>query len=375
MISVEVAQGREALDHLTEEWEALLGDSFAAVFSHPSWYRAWLEAFPVRRPAALTARAAGRLIGVLPLARARTNASGLYFTRVAPWARADYQPPIIAAEFVAEALPSMLEAARRHFGRGGTWWWPDIPEGDPSLPVLRSFFRAHRMPFVEERNVCPRLRLEAGSDYHVLERQWSASHRGDVRRQRKLLAAQGPLALWQPSTPDEAKALLEEFFGVHDEKWLSQGYPGRFQDEAQRAHFRAVLRHMWGRGLHFSTLRCGETTVSYLFGFLSGGWLQSYRPTYRPEFGRFSPGKVHMAFLVEEACRQGWKGVDLLQGDDPYKRAWSNEILEVISFHAASHPWVPSYWWFTRGKPFVRGRFQRPQMRLTAWLQKRKLGA
>src|SRR5438067_371264 len=140
MISVQISEGRAAIESLADEWQSLLGDTYAAVFSSPFWYLAWIDAFPPKRIAIVTARQGDRLIGVLPLGRLRTDARGLYFTLVGPLARGDYQVPIVDASLAAVALPAMLDAALRFYGRRGVYWWPNVPITDPSLDVLRSFF-------------------------------------------------------------------------------------------------------------------------------------------------------------------------------------------------------------------------------------------
>ena len=160
---------------------------------------------------------------------------------------------------------------------------------------------------------------------------------------------------------------------VHDEKWLAQGYPGRFQQPTEQQHFRAILRHLWGRGMLFSTVRCGDINVSYGFAILADGWIQWMRPAYRSEFHNYSPGKIHVAMLIEEACSQGWKGFDFLLGEEPYKMEWSNDTLEVVNIHAGFNEWAPSYFWFSRGKPYVRRGLAAHYMRAQAWLQKRRL--
>ena len=371
MLSVHISEGIEAVEAVADEWDLLVGDSYTAAFSRPFWYLAWLDAFRPARIVVVTAREDGRLVGVLPLARIRTDARGLFLTLVAPFARGDYQPPIVDPDAAPATLPAMLDAAFRRLGRRGVCWWPNIPAVDSSLGILRSFFTAHGMPYVEERETAPRLRLD-GATFEEIERTWTSSHRKDVRRQRKHLSERGPVTLWQPSTLAEAEPVLAEFFRVHDERWLIRGFPGMFQNPAQRRHFQAVMRRLWGRGMHFSTVRCGSVDVGYHFGFFSGGWLQWYRPSYRSSYSDFSPGKIHIAMLIEEACRSRWKGIDLLLGAEPYKDLFSNETFEVVSIHAGFHRWSPSYFWFTQGKPFARQRFQLAYMRARAWFQKRR---
>jgi CelD/BcsL family acetyltransferase involved in cellulose biosynthesis len=369
MIAVQISEGREAIEALAGEWDLLVGDSFTAVFSRPAWYLAWLDAFPLKQVAVITAREGDRLVGVLPLARIRTDARGLYFSLVAPLARGDYQPAIVDPDMAPAVLPAMLESAFHHFGTSGVYWFPNIPSTDPSLHVLRSFFSGRGMPYVEERETAPRLRIN-GDSFSSVEQGWTASHRKDVRRQRKRLAEQGSVSLWQPATLADAESVLDQFFRVHDDKWLALKVPGMFQQPSQRLFFQSVMRRFWGRGFHFSTVRCGSTDVSYHFGFLCGGWLQWYRPSYRPEFGGFSPGKIHVAMLIEEACRAGWQGIDFLLGAEPYKNLWSNESLEVVGLHAGFHKWAPSYFWFTWGKPFARQRLQLTHLRARALIQR-----
>jgi len=348
-----------------------VADGETSSFSGPAWNLAWVDAFHPKDIAIVTAREGKRLVGVLPLSRIRTDARGLYLKLVAPVAVGDYHPAIVDPEAASSALPQMLDAAFAYFGRGGVYWWPHIPLNDPSLQVLRSCLEGRGMCYAEEREAAPRLRLD-GRDYSALERAWDLHHRTDVRRRRRRLAEAGAVSLWQPATLAEAEALLDEFFDVYDERWLSQGFPGRFRDPHQRLYYRCILRRMWGRGLHFSAVRCGSTNISYHFGFFAGGWLQWYKPAYRPSFGKYSPSKVHIAMVIEKGCRLNWKGIDFLLGDEPFKALWSNETVEVVNIHAGFHRWAPAYLWFTRGKPFVRERLQLQYLRARAWLQKRR---
>jgi hypothetical protein len=76
--------------------------------------------------------------------------------------------------------------------------------------------------------------------------------------------------------------------------------------------------------------------------------------------------------LIEEACRSQWKGIDFLLGAEPYKETWRNEEMEVVSIHAGFHQWAPSYFWFTRGKPYTKARLARIYVQSKAWLQKRR---
>lgn len=369
MLTVGVSPGSKAIEDIANEWELLVANSEAASFSGPAWHLAWIDAFCPEKVAIVTAREGNRLVGVLPLGRFRTDSRGLYFRLVVPLAVGAYQRFIVDPEAAPVALPKMLDAGLSYFGRWDVYWWPHVPCNDPSLGVLRASLARRGMAYVEESETAHRVRLD-DAESQVAQRAWSKHHRHEIQRLCRRLADQGAVSLWQPATLAEAEGLLDEFFAVHDEKWLSQGFPGKFQDPRQRLHYHRIVRRMWERGLHFSTLRCGSTNVSYYFGFLSGAWLQLWLATYRPSFRAYSPAKIHVTMLVDEGRRSRWKGIDFLLGDAPYKDRWANETLDVVSIHAGFHRWAPSYLWFTRGKPFVRDRLQLQYLRARARLQK-----
>lgn len=271
MVSVSVSEGKQAIESIAAEWESLVGDPFTAAFSRPGFFLAALDAFPDRKVVVITARVGPRLVGVLPVGRIRTDARGLFFSLVTPVARGDYNAPIVAPELAAVVLPAMLERAFRHFGRRGVYWFPNIPDSDPSLKVLRSFLKAHQMPWVEEREQAPRLRLDS-HDFSVVEQSWPASHRKDVRRQKKRLAEQGPVSIWQPASIEEAGPVLEEFFRVHDEKWLSQGISGHVSRPGDAKLFQGDSEKIMGTrsALFHAALRIHPRQLSFrlLFGRL-----------------------------------------------------------------------------------------------------------
>ena len=367
-LSIEVLRDESAQNAIAAEWDAAVPDTFTKTLSQSAWYFAWRDAFPPKRSIIVTAREDTRLVGVLPLAEVLTGIKGLYFSQITTFTGGDYQTPMLVKGADPAVLTGMVDAALEHFGPGYVYWWANIPTCDPVAAILAAHLRSRGMPVSEEYRVAPRLAIFSRK-YREIEASWSSNHRTDVRRQRKRLGALGAVSLWYPTDRAEAQALLEEFFLVHDEKWISQGQPGRFQDCRQRRHYCSIVNRLWGRGLHFSALRCGAVNVSFGLGLLSDGWVQWYRPTYRREYQNFSPGKVHIALLVEEASKSGWKGIDFLQGAEPYKLQWANEEIRTVDYYSAFRRWSPAFQWFTRGKPYVRRRLNPLYVRARAKLQ------
>jgi CelD/BcsL family acetyltransferase involved in cellulose biosynthesis len=371
-LSTTILNGASAVESIAAEWDEAIPQTFTAALSQSSWYLAWQQAFPPKRLVAVVARENSRLVGLLPMSLVRTDARGLYFCQATTFAGGDYQSPVIASGAGPDVLPALLDAALDYFGRRIVYRFASIPETDLAARTLPSHLSSRGLTIAKQVQSAPRLSI-GGRTYGQIESTWSPSHRTDVRRQRKRLTAVGQLSLWRPQKLEDAQTFLEEFFVVHDEKWLSQGQPARFRDPAERRHFTAIVNRMWGRGLHLSALRCGDTNVSYGLGFFSDNWLQWYRPTYKTAYHNLSPGKVHIAMLLEEACENQWKGFDFLTGAEAYKLQWSNEVMRVVDFYASFSTALPAFQWFTRGKPYVRDRLGPMYAKVRAQLQKNPL--
>ncbi|MGH8221179.1 MAG: GNAT family N-acetyltransferase [Steroidobacteraceae bacterium] len=352
MIATDILSETNDVRSLAAEWSSLVADSFSATFSRAEWHLAWLDAFPPKQIAVVTARESGRLVGLLPMSLVRTDVRGLFLPLATSLARGDYQPLILAAGAAREVLPALLDAAIRHFGRHVVYWFPNIPSTDPALQFLLSHLQKRQMACATSTGVASRIRI-GGRSYAEVEAGWSPRHRKEVRHKRQRLEALGALRLWQPETLEEARTAVRDFFEVHDDKWLAQGQPARFHNPANRRHFLAILERFWGRGLLFSALQCGEKKIYYSFNLVSDGWILLYRPALRVEYQRYSPGTVFLSLLLEHACSSGMQGIDFLVGTEKFKLRWSNEALKVFGLHAAAHAWSPAFQWFARGKPYV----------------------
>ncbi len=333
----------------------------------PGWALAWLDAYPEHAPVVFVARIDKKAVGLLAMTEVKGDARDLFIPRICPLAPGvtDYQRPLVRPEVAADVLPALLDAVRARFGRRRLLWWPNLPSDDPLAPIMRDYFRGRAMPFVETVQEAPRLDFN-GRDFAAIQASWTSKHRVDARRRwRKLETEVGPPGIWTPSTEAEAEAFLEEFFQVHDEKWRRQGHPGIFGAPAVRRHYHAMVKRMLNRGLHISALRSGSINISFHVGFLSGGWLQWYRPSYRWQYDNFSPSKLHIHALIEQGVADGWTGFDFLLGDEKYKFSWSNDVRQVTSFFAANRR-NAEFLWFSEWRPKVRQAAKRVSAALRA---------
>ncbi len=370
-MTIDVCSGPGSIFVLYDEWAGLATHTPWPVFSHPEWHLSWLDTFGRRATVSvLVARLDGSAVGILPLCRRRLNKHGLFLPISEPLSgpMADYCCPVVSPDHGVEAFGALIQRAWDDAGDGTTFVWPNLPVTDAGADVIRALAAERHFRVSESAEVCPRLAF--AKDYAATEARWDRSHRGDVRRQRRRLEALGPLELRIARTREEMLGFLPEFFEVHTQKWHSEGQPGKLNSPLLQKYYVRLVERMWDKGVHISTLVLQGKPISYHFGFLTGGWLLWYLPTYRKEYHSYSPSKVHISALIEHGIGQGWRGFDLLRGGEPYKFRWATETLKSVSLVIGRRPVSPSYWWLAEGKPLVQRKVGGWYAKASAFLDK-----
>jgi CelD/BcsL family acetyltransferase involved in cellulose biosynthesis len=370
-IKIEVYRGVKAFKEIGDCWNSIEINQYFSIYSKHEWFLAWLETYGENiKLVTIVARNDKEFLGFLPVCRRRSNKHGLFFRITEPLSGSypDYHCPVIKEGWENIVLPIMLKKLWEIINFSGTFIWPNISEANPGVNIIRNSIKNNSFLYTESYGTCPRISFN--NDYHLTEAAWRKNHRTDVRRQRRRLSEIGPLTLWFPKTKEEVESFLPEFFEVYNEKWLSQNKPSKFNNRLKKQHFQKIVEHMWDKGLHISTLKVNNLSVSYHFGFISKGWLLWYMPTYRVEYEKQSPTKVHISYLIEHGIQGGWKGIDFLQGNEFYKTEWSNGSIRTVTFTIGFNKYSPSYFWFSKGKNFIKSKIGKFYMKLGAFKQK-----
>jgi CelD/BcsL family acetyltransferase involved in cellulose biosynthesis len=120
----------------------------------------------------------------------------------------------------------------------------------------------------------------------------------------------------------------------HERLWAGTSSHGLFGQPGTFAFYEHLVEVGLPAGLvHFSVQRLGDRPISWHFGFLGRRVLHWYKPTYEREFEGFSPGKVHLARLVELGVGDGWREIDLGPGTESYKRLWTDDVRPLVQWH------------------------------------------
>lgn len=349
-LEVQVVRGRDALNEVRDEWLSLLPSGRWAPFLHPDWTAAlWDSNWPHARVSVHVARRDGVAVGVLPVCRRRMNQFGLFMpvTDALGGGRGDYSGLVVGDDPSPDVIGALIESALTE--SSGAFVIANMPKEEGWGDGIRSFLEQRGLKYVASDSTC--LRVPFAETIEETRKGYSKSLRTDLRRQRKRLAeAKGELEFTVAGTVEEALSLLPALYDMHDRRWLEAGRPGTFSDPKARLFYQYLVERMWEKGLHFSYLRAGEEIVAFHLGLVGDGHLLYYKPTFDYTLNPFSPGKIHLDCLIEQGVEDGWKGLDMLQGDEKYKRSWSSDQTETETFTIQARRASPAYWWVTSGR-------------------------
>ncbi|HEY3358410.1 MAG TPA: GNAT family N-acetyltransferase [Polyangia bacterium] len=314
-LAVEELTTLPALEALEPEWRDLCARApGAGPFQLPDWLLPWTRCFAPREPWVLCARAAGRLVGVLPLLRWRDGASRL----VAPLGAgiSDTHDAVLDpahADAARAALLRRLAAARASFDR------VDLEQLPPASPLLTAPLPLGLRDEVTPQDARPVVRLPRGAAFAAVV---PAGQRRKLARYRRAAARAGGLAL-ELAAPADAPAAMERLIRLHGARWSRRGEAGMVAAPELQDFHREVAARMAQRGaLRLYTLRLAGAPIASLYAFAVRERLSCYLQGFAPAVAHLSPGVLLLGAVLEAALADGVAVVDLLRGQEPYKYDW-----------------------------------------------------
>lgn len=162
---------------------------------------------------------------------------------------------------------------------------------------------------------------------NILLKSLSTSLRGDINRQVRRLEEKGDLSYFKynSDTLIEALASLPEFLEKHQARW-----PNAYK--APEFHFNLINDGIKSGAVHFSEFRLNNKPISWHLGFEWNRRFYYYMPAIDPNFANYSPGKLHIFKLIEEAIENKLVVFDYLRGDESYKSGWAKEQSLLYQF-------------------------------------------
>jgi CelD/BcsL family acetyltransferase involved in cellulose biosynthesis len=312
-----------------KQWKELMERSpDGHVFFEPSMVRAWYETYRnLRRiePRFLIFRPNSECTVFYPLVLDRSGWKDAWLRVIQPVGRNefDYQDPIVSGD-CTKAIGSSFwqDIVNELSGSFGDFDLFEIPRVRQGRTLgFEGFAKTGDAPFLE---------LARFESFEQLFTALSKNLRRDVQRRQRRLIALGILTMDVVGKDDLSYAMeiLPGLLSHYRARWEPtcpklMPWPSRKDD-----FYKNLLANVLPSGfLHISVLKCGEEAISWDVSFLYKRRFYDDTCAFNSAFSEYSPGKVHLAKLLEEAFRQQVEVFDFLAGAESYKLQWTQQAI------------------------------------------------
>ncbi len=198
--------------------------------------------------------------------------------------------------------------------------------GDPAGEALAAAFGRREGAAgwtlnLEREDVCPVVSLPVGGSFDEFLAGLGKTERHEIRRKLRRAEAVGPITLDRSADP---LADLPAFIELHQKRW---GEAGLFPDTAggamSRTFFRRLFELLGPAGpLVLSFVAVGGRRIGAGVHLEDGDSLLYYNAGLDPDARELSPGVLMVASYVQAALSGGFRRMDFLRGNEPYKYEW-----------------------------------------------------
>lgn len=340
-LTIRAVTSLEEFKGLAQEWEQLLrtvpGHSLFLTWEWLYyWTKHYLRDNRLRILLALDDRE--RLVGVAPFYLRKTSVQGLISVRELRFLGSETvcssYLDVIANEEHKRALLQSLYGYLFKEARGewDTLTLSDVPAESSTLDLWKELFdEAGKVGEVVSTTCCPMIRLPG--DIGTYRAGLGRNRRYTLQRKTKCLQGAGRVEYSRATSPADVDAAFESLVTLHQQRWSTGSSGGVFATERARQFHREMVQVLGERGrVSLDLLALDGRPIAAIYGFVYGGVYYFYLPGFDPAaISKASPGLLLLSHRIEQAIRDGERMVDLLQGTQPYKVEWSNDLRRSVT--------------------------------------------
>jgi CelD/BcsL family acetyltransferase involved in cellulose biosynthesis len=317
------------LEAFAPAWRALFeADPHATPFQHPAWLIPWWRQFGQPDLRAVVLSRDGRPIGFRPLYIYPDPETGKRHLLPLGVGTTDYLGGVFSPECTAADIRDGFDVLADDRG----WDVLHVPQLRAGSRVAESFVH---IPGAQRFVAEPTSRMAA-----VPMSQLPAKIRRNAMYYRNRAARQGTLELTVADTAMLPGA-FDSLVSLHTERWRQAGEPGVLTDPRVLAWHREALPLLQAAGLlRLCMLRLNGEVLGVLYSLVDPPGRPDrtqyfYITAYSPAHADLRPGTLLLALAIEQAAGEGVRTIDMLRGDEAYKRIWH---LEPVATHGFTLP-------------------------------------
>ena len=230
------------------------------------------------------------------------------------------------------------------------------------------------LPAERDQAAAPQAAL-TGADYRLIEEEvepspWmdlpgsleevlagrSRNLRSQVGRRRRKLEGEGDLTLRVVRDGPTLAADLEAFFDLEAAGWKGEGGTAIAANPALLDLYRDFAEAAAAGGwLRLYMLELNQNLIAADYGCVFDGCGYLIKTAFDEDLGRFAPGLVLRAAVLESSIDEGLGRYDFLGGPDEYKLRWTDQVRRRSALYAwAGRGTALPYIWRGRVRPRLK---------------------
>jgi CelD/BcsL family acetyltransferase involved in cellulose biosynthesis len=314
------------LHELEPQWSSLWRtDLCATPFQSPEWLLPWWRQFgqPELRTLAICER--GSLIGLLPFYIYREPVSDQRQMLLMGAGTSDYLDGIFSARCTEAHLHAALEILRRE----DDWDRLIASQLRPESKLYQALAATPgARPFEAEH--CAGMAASPIESLPLKIRRNAMYYRNRAQRLGSLEFVVADRLSWP--------VIFDDLQRLHTHRWKSRGEPGVLSDPRVLAwHMDSIPKLLEAGTLRLCSLRLNGESIGVLYSLVDLPAHQSrtqyfYLTAYSIAHAELRPGTLLLAFAIEHAASEGIRRIDMLRGDEAYKRLWHLERVPTFGF-------------------------------------------
>ncbi len=333
---LKMLRSSEELESIVPQWSNLWRThSSATPFQSPEWLVPWWHCFGEELRTVITYRD-GELIGLLPFYVHREPETGERRLLPLGVGTSDYLDGVFAHDCSVQTIQSALE----FLCEASDWDALHVSQLRPESKLLIALRRSARLgDSVISTQDCSRMEALPLPNLPPKIRRNAMYYRNRAQRA-------GILTF---NISDESTS-AEQFEALHrlsTERWRSRGQAGVFADDRViRWHREATPLLAVAQLLRLYSLRLDDDIIGVLYSFVDppdrpGRTQYFYLPAFSLRYADLRPGTVLTALAIDHAASEGVRTIDMLRGEEEYKKLWHTERTQTFGFirprHTVSH--------------------------------------
>ena len=308
---------------LAPRWAALWAkDPQAKPFQHPAWLLPWWRQFGQERLLVCTMWRGEELVGLLPAYVYQPEPEGERQLLLVGAGTSDYLDGVFAPACTVEQVGAAL-ARLRDEGGWDVAYFTQLVAGSLLGQALERVEAGAMSRFAGES--CSRLPAVAVAGL-------PKKVRAEVLYFRNAAIGRGKLEL-RVASAEDALGVFEQLVRLHTARWQAAGEAGVLADARVLAWHREAIPELQAAGLlRLYSLELAGEVVAVLYALRDGaGRTESfYLIGSSPEYADVHPGTLLTAMAMEHAAGEGVETIDMLRGEEVYKKFW--RVTEVATF-------------------------------------------